>query len=267
MHPAGVFGIFSKKIHHITTRSSGQTKLSMNIIGLDAAAQDKNIGCILGKYENGHLEVKKCWDGTQPLVEFIGAGIQASEKSIVAIDAPLGWPVSFRKVLSTHCAGRPLAIEPESFFKRQTDLDIHKRFKKMPLEISADRIARTAFFTLKRIAGIEETLGFRLPLLWSFGELSTSGIVEVYPAATLLANELSIKGYKQKNIDPRKKLLEQLKISYDFTIPNELDLTRIEHDFDALVCCLACVDFIEERACPPDAIDEKIREEGWIWVK
>lgn len=239
----------------------------MTIIGLDAAVQDKDIGCVRGEYNHGSFTVTDRWDRKEPLVDTIAGWIKNSSQSILAIDAPLGWPVSFRKILNTHCAGRPLDIDPELFFKRQTDLDIRNRFRKTTLEITADRIARTAFFTLERMDKIEKQLEAEFQLLWSIQELNNYGIVEVYPAATLLANELPIKGYKKDNFNVRKKLFEQLKINYHFTNPKELDLTSIEHDFDAFICCLAGIDFIEGKSMPPNDLDQEIKEEGWIWVK
>lgn len=239
----------------------------MNIIGLDAAVQDKDIGCVRGKYNKGSFTVTDRWERKEPLVSYIGDWIKASEQAILAIDAPLGWPTSFRQVLNTHCAGRPLDIDPILFFKRKTDLDIRERFKKNPLEISADRIARTAFFTLERIGQIERNLESELQLLWSMEELKHYGMMEVYPAATLLANSFPIKGYKKDNTAAREKLYEGLKKNYNFTNHKGQDLTAIEHDFDAFVCCLACVDFIEGKCQAPDSIDQEIIEEGWIWVK
>ncbi|MBZ9728388.1 DUF429 domain-containing protein [Salegentibacter sp. JZCK2] len=239
----------------------------MIIIGLDAAVQDKDIGCVLGNYSEGSLKLLGKWERKQPLTDFITDGIKESEKAILAIDAPLGWPVSFRKILNTHSAGLSLDTDPELFFKRQTDLDIRQRFKKWPLEISADRIARTAFFTLNRIGKIEKDLDYKLNLLWSIQDLEKYGMLEVYPAATLLSLGFSIKGYKKDNAPARDKLYDQLKKIYNFNNFESIDLTTIDHDFDALVCCLACVDFIEGKSLPPAKIDSDIKEEGWIWVK
>lgn len=239
----------------------------MNIIGLDAAVQDKNIGCVRGTYHNGSFTLTEKWDRKGSLEDLIAGWVKESGQTVLAIDAPLGWPVTFRKILNTHCAGRPVETDPELFFKRKTDLNVRQRFKKWPLEISADRIARTAFFTLKRIGGIERRLEAELPLLWSMDELRDYGMVEVYPAATILANGFSVKGYKKDNTDIRNTLYDALKTGYDFSNPGALDLTSIEHDFDAFICCLACIDFIEGQAVAPEVIDRDMKEEGWIWVK
>lgn len=239
----------------------------MNIIGLDAAVQDKDIGCVFGEYRRGRLLLMQKWERKEPLEDFIFACIRDSPSAILAIDAPLGWPVSFRKVLNNHCAGRPLDVDPQSFFKRKTDLDVRQRFRKTPLEISADRIARTAFFTLQRLGKVEKQIDKKLELLWDVKSRNDHGLLEVYPAATLLANGLSIKGYKKENITARKKLYEELGALYNFSNPLNLDLTEVEHDFDALVCCLACADFIEGKSRAPDVLDREIKEEGWIWIK
>lgn len=242
-------------------------KQNINIIGLDAAVQEKNTGCIFGRYNRGSFTVKDRWDQKEPLTETMTRWIKDSGKAILAIDAPLGWPISYRRTLEGHVAGKPLNIDPESFFKRKTDLDIRQRFNKTTLEISADRIARTAFFTLGKIGNVAKLLNDELHLLWDVRDLNKYGMIEVYPAATLLANRLSIKGYKKKNNTIRKELYQKLQTNYKFSNPKDLDLTTIEHDFDAFLCCLACIDFIIGKASAPPFPDADLREEGWIWVK
>jgi hypothetical protein len=107
-----------------------------------------------------------------------------------------------------------------------------------------------------------------LPLLWSPEELTSSGIIEVYPAATIISHGLNGTGYKgkdQNKVDARRKLFDTL--SSNINVEASLDyLIENEDAFDAFVCVLAGVDFIKGRSVAPSSI-ENAHQEGWIWVK
>lgn len=101
-------------------------------------------------------------------------------------------------------------------------------------------------------------------LPWSHLQLPPLSAVKVYPAATLRARSLNSERYKKRQgIDLRrrlcKKLLEEL--------PTDLDLnslTESDDVFDAVVCALAGIDFIEGKAFEP--VDRASAfKEGWIW--
>jgi hypothetical protein len=61
-----------------------------------------------------------------------------------AIDAPLGWPKPLAETLIDHRAGMPIETPANAMFRRTTDLFIQRKLKKTPLDVGADRIARTA---------------------------------------------------------------------------------------------------------------------------
>jgi hypothetical protein len=61
-----------------------------------------------------------------------------------AIDAPLGWPKPLAETLIDHRAGLPIETPANAMFRRTTDLFIQRKLKKTPLDVGADRIARTA---------------------------------------------------------------------------------------------------------------------------
>lgn len=237
----------------------------MKIIGIDSAVQDKNIGMVLCEYINQQIHIKDKWDKAITFESQIEKWIDKN-KTILAVDSPLGWPKAFSKQLNDHLAGMTLGNDDKPFFKRQTDIDIALRFGKIPLEVSADRIARTAYHTLRRLGNLKTTITRNIEIIWSPTDDFDIGYIEVYPASTLLANKESIKGYKQ-NEEQRKIIFEN--ISKQYTIINEevTNIFNIEHDFDAFICCLAGVDFLENRCKRYIELNDTIRKEGWIWTK
>lgn len=60
------------------------------------------------------------------------------------MDAPLGWPRPLGPALSDHRAGEPIDPPADTLFHRETDGVVHRTVGKRPMEVGADRIARTA---------------------------------------------------------------------------------------------------------------------------
>jgi len=238
----------------------------MQVIGVDSAVQEKDNGLVLCNYHDNKLELVDKWERNGTVTTKILSWIGNAEQTLIAIDSPLGWPFEFTNSLATHKAGVPIEIGANDFFKRQTDLQIATEFNKRPLEVSADRIARTAFYTLDRIGKLRRETSRSIKLLWKFGEDFDIGFIEVYPASTILANGLSITGYKKEQ-SLRHNLLDELQKEYRLNNPNTIDVFKIEHDFDALVCCFSGVDFIEKRSIQYDSLSERIQKEGWIWAR
>lgn len=90
----------------------------------------------------------------------------------------------------------------------------------------------------------------------------------MYPAATIISHGLSGTGYKgskPENINARRKLFDSLSSNIKFSVPPNF-LIENEDAFDAFVCVLAGVDFIEGKCCPPQSL-KTAYQEGWIWVK
>jgi hypothetical protein len=235
------------------------------IIGIDSAVQDKNIGMVLCEYVNRQIHIKDKWDKSNTFEYQIEKWIDKN-KTILAFDSPLGWPKAFSEQLNNHHAGMTLGNDDKLFFKRQTDIDIALRFGKIPLEVSADRIARTAFHTLRRLGNLKTINSRKIEIIWNTTDYFDIGYIEVYPASTLLANKLSIRGYKQSE-EQRKRIFEDLAKQYTIINEEVTSLFSIEHDFDAFICCLAGVDFLENRCKRYKELNDVIRKEGWIWTK
>jgi hypothetical protein len=238
----------------------------MNIIGVDCAAQHKNIGLVKAKFTNDNLHIVDAKVGlsdTRPILsEWAKEG-----PCLLCIDAPLGWPKPMVTLLGEHLAGEKLHDDGNAFFRRETDLFIKRVYNKNPLDIGADRIARVALSALSIIHELRSSVGV-LPLIWSPSDSETSGIIEVYPAATIISHGLNGTGYKgskPENINARRELFDSLSSNVKLSVaPNSL--VEKEDVFDAFICVLAGIDFIEGRCCPPASL-EAARQEGWIWVK
>lgn len=150
-------------------------------------------------------------------------------------------------------------------FRRATDRFVREKLGKTPLDVGADRIARTAHSALAILGSLRQKLGQEIPLAWStdFDDVSA---IEVYPAATLIAHRIGSHGYKNPDqIAQRDNIIEHLKAQV--TISEEVSIIRSSPDaLDAAVCVLAGADFLRKRAIAPTAGDLAVaKREGWVW--
>lgn len=238
------------------------------VIGIDCAAQHRNIGLALGRIDGARVCIQEVVTGPADVVPVLARWALKFQPGIYALDAPLGWPAALGKALNSHEAGATLGPTSHELFRRMTDDFVYAKLGKRPLEVGADRIARAAVTTLKLLERLERETGMALPLLWNPGIPEAPGAIEVYPAATLLARRISIRGYKGRKPEHRRarealagRLGEHLEFEVD-----PATLAATDHALDAAVCVLAAADFAERRAMSPDGRDDgRLRKEGWIW--
>ena len=167
-------------------------------------------------------------------------------------------------MLSGHRAGEPIHTAPNDLFRRETDRFIQRTLGKTPLDVGADRIARTAHAALRMLGEIRREFALPIPLAWSTPPEGVAAI-EVYPAATLLAHGVRASGYKRPTqVEARQEILSAL--ARTMAIRTEASLLETSADaLDAVVCLLAAKDFLEGRAVGPT--DRALAEiEGWIWA-
>lgn len=118
--------------------------MGLNIIGIDCATQPARTGMALGDWDGEScqiLEVRKGSAANQPVEivrEWAGAG-----PFLLALGAPLGWPITMGEKLADHLAGRSLKADPGIFFTRASDRFVRDQIGKRPLEVGAALIART----------------------------------------------------------------------------------------------------------------------------
>ena len=241
----------------------------MLLVGLDCATQPKNTGLARATLDGGHLTVHEARTGrsAEDIVDTLATWLASAPEAVFALDAPLGWPLAMGTVLAAHQAGGSLAPEADQMFNRETDRVVRKMLGKKPLEVGADRIARTALSAL----GVLNAVGARVPVEmgWTPGAVASRQALEVYPAATLLARGLPTRGYKAAGArDLRADLVDAL----DAEIEPEARTAALvtDHALDAILCCVAAADYASGDVLAPEAAGvapERARREGWIWFQ
>jgi predicted RNase H-like nuclease len=239
----------------------------MRVIGVDCATNHSDVGVALGEYEAGAVCVSKVevCSRQRSAVAIVAEWLDGEVPALLAIDAPLGWPAAFARALVDHHAGDDLAVAPSDMFRRETDRFLRREIGKTPLDVGADRIARTAHAALAMLARLRDVTGAAIPLAWSHDTPTGIAAVEVYPAATLHVHGLRSTGYKKpQQVNERGEIVAAL--AGVLTLPADTSpLTRNADALDAVVCLLAAKDFLDGRAMEPVDAD-LAHQEGWIWT-
>jgi hypothetical protein len=192
--------------------------------------------------------------------------VKSSSRTLVAIDAPLGWPSRLADALRAHAAGEALDGEANQVFRRTTDAAVYKLVRKQTLDVGADRIARTALAALGALSELRKQSACAIPLAWAPDYSEHAAVIEVYPAGTLKARGLTCTGYKRHNdVAVRQTIADALADE----LPQLRTIAAGNDDaFDACLCLLAAKDFLCGRAVAPTPAELAVASrEGWIWVR
>ncbi len=239
---------------------------TLQILGIDAAVDPRNNGLAIAEYTNNRCKVRSLQTGHrgESIAHQILELIDASCPLLVAIDAPLGWPTALTQALHGHAAGRQLDGDPNELFARTTDRFVREKTGLKPLDVGADRIARTAAAALKLIASLRARTKQALPLLRSPAAAAKGGLIEVYPAATLKQRALPFRQYKKPDAT-------EIRMQIAASVAEELDIQPVtnqcvdsDHCLDAVLCVLGATDFLAGRCAGP-AEHVHFQQEGWIW--
>ena len=240
----------------------------IQIVGVDCATQDAKIGLARGRHDGGRTTLQ---DATvcgrrESAADRIAAWIIDSDApTLLAIDAPLGWPAPLARALAGHRAGEVPDASPDDMFRRATDRFVERELGKRPLDVGADRIARTAHAALTLLGKLRRELNEAIPLAWTPEWPGRCAAIEVYPAATLTAHGLRASGYKKPDdFLARREIRLALRLAMEIVV----DPTMLERNSDALdaaVCVLAGADFVGGRAMAPEDVT-RAHVEGWIWT-
>jgi predicted RNase H-like nuclease len=224
----------------------------MKIVGVDCATENTKIGLALGELDASSLKIL---DATlcsreRGAVSAVEDWISQDVAALVAIDAPLGWPKALADTLIEHTAGVTIETPANAMFRRATDRFIYDELTKTPLDVGADRIARTAHAALRLLSDLREALKSPIPLAWT-PDVAGIAAIEVYPAATLLARSIRSTGYKKAGLsEARREILKGL-LQHLTVLDSVGDLARNADLLDAVVCVLAGADFLRHEAMPP----------------
>lgn len=240
---------------------------AVRVIGLDAAADLANFGCVVCRYADDVLRLESARvlgsaPGESALASYCA---DSAERVLIAIDAPLGWPAPLGESLWEHRAGGVLAAAANDLFRRETDRWVRRVVGKQSLDIGADKIARATWRALDVLNGLRDAVKQPIPLAWHPLFEERVAVIEVYPAAMLAAHGFGATGYK----DSAKGLEARAELSAAFAarapwlrglVDEKVDI------FDAGLCAIAGADFMDGLASGPE--DRVLAEkEGWIWVR
>jgi predicted RNase H-like nuclease len=240
----------------------------LRIIGIDCATVAQKVGlalCVVGEGRPrlDQLLVGESW----PAIDAQLAR-WANDETLLAVDAPLGWPAPLADALHGHRAGAELPYATNTLFRRKTDDVVAEHLGKRPLDVGADRIARTAHTALSLLARLQRTIGKTIPLAWRPGSIDGPAAIEVYPAGTLAARGLPSSGYKARtsqSSELRHQLAEAVRQSLSADDDAAKLMVQSDHALDAALCTVAGLDFLAGDVLQPEDLDLAKRE-GWIWV-
>jgi hypothetical protein len=231
---------------------------TVRILGIDLASDPKRTAaCSVD------------WDGTVAAVRELREPVDdetavalASAANLVAIDAPLGWPVAFGDAIAKHQRREtwPASSVRELSYRR-TDLYVQDLVGLWPLSVSTDRIGIVAFRAARLLTLLRPGA--------TAARDGSSGILEVYPAAALRRWGLSFRGYKGADgMAVRRSIVDGLTAIAPITFDGfRTAVVASDNALDALVAALVGVAKHENLVEPlPEDMAEAAAIEGWIWL-
>lgn len=238
------------------------------VIGIDCAVDPNKVGLALASMDGGQcvlLEAVKCSKQSPPKNTVLEWIQELDSPILLALDAPLGWPEALSAELALHSAGNAISQKADKMFRRSTDSFVKNQIGKQPLDIGADRIARTAHATLNLLQEIRQSTREDICLAWNSEFDARIAAIEVYPAATLVSYNLpSMKYKKVEEESTRQEIILNLRQYID--IGQFENILRKDADvLDSVVCVLAAGNFLTSKAMSPPNL-ELAKKEGWIWV-
>lgn len=242
--------------------------MRINIIGIDCATNPTDVGIAFGRFSNEHTMVERVEQGSRrdEPADIVAAWLKGQDDpTLLALDAPLGWPNTLAEELQVHTAGRKFTSSANSLFRRSTDMFIKEKIGKQSLDVGADRIARTAYSALDLLNRLSQMLERNIKLAWE-PTINGISVIEVYPAATLIAHGIDTRGYKSTDGKAeRQRVIADLKLRV--TVSAEIpSIEKRSDSVDAIACVLAGQDFLSGLAFPPSD-NTLVAKEGWIWVR
>lgn len=239
----------------------------IRIIGIDCSTSDSSVAVAVGSATARGARINSvevCRAKAGSAAETIKKLLQRQVPTLLALDAPLGWPDALGHALASHRAGQLIAADSNDLFRRHTDREIKRITCQQPLDVGANLIARTAHWALRLLHDLGE--GSRIPLAWHPRDVVSRSAIEVYPAATMRARGIEAKSYKKRDQkEERRRLLRKLAQHVQFAEKDLAICVGCADAIDAAVCVLAGADFLKGRCFEPTK-PRLARKEGWIWA-
>ncbi|MEZ4388252.1 MAG: DUF429 domain-containing protein [Candidatus Krumholzibacteriia bacterium] len=243
----------------------------ITILGLDMAVDPRRRGVARGRLDGDACLVDRVWRGDHADTSALVAEGLAQGPVLLAVDAPLGWPRPLAEALGDHRAGSPPGPTADAMFRRHTDRVLARRLGKTPMDVGADRIARTAHAALTELARISAALGAPVELLWTWDRLPPLSAVEVYPGGLLVAAGFPVvSGYKPASATAaRRAIVTGLAGHLTLSAAARAGVLADADQLDAALCVLAGWDMVRGLAPAPGGRVEQdlARREGWIWCR
>lgn len=249
-----------------------QYNVNVTIVGVDCATDAKKIGVALATVigpDTTLLDVKCNFSACTQIIDTVCDWIRGADRVLLAFDSPLGWPAALGKALVHHEAGDKLDVEPNELFRRKTDRIVQKVVGKRPLDIGADRIARTAYWALTILDKLRKRMRHPIPLLLQTKVSERISVIEVYPAGTLEAHRQKSLNYKRPGQRTRREEVVNFIEATMHGLSDHLRALLLENAnaLDAVLCILAAIDFLAGDVIEISPEDyELAKKEGWIWV-
>jgi len=239
-----------------------------HIIGIDCATVPAKVGLALGVLEKQRLVLEEAAvaGDEQGMLERLGGWMAGRGPVLLALDAPLGWPEPLGRLLAAHRAGEVLDEQPNHLFRRHTDAFIKQRLGKLPLDVGADHIARTAQAALALLGKLRERSGEPIPLAWQVVYPARVAVLEVYPAGTLSAAGVRSSGYKEPGKTAERREIITWLATQMAGVGEQPLLADNADVLDAAICLVAGSDFLSGRVMQPPP-GTPVEKEGWIWVR
>lgn len=243
--------------------------------GIDLASQPRKTAACMIEWDHGRGRV--CCPGEGVTDRDIIGQVGQEYVSSVAIDAPFGWPSTFRDAVNGFHGAASWPDSPgeqaaqELMRLRVTDRAVHEETMLTPLSVSSDRIAIVAM----RCARLLSTL-WRQPGRVQ-DRAGLNGIAEVYPAAALVQWGLSQRAGvadpgTYKGNDPaarirRGRIFDAIANATHgwLEMHEKVRIVCIANDdcLDALICALIAR-AVELGRVLPVADPQAAADEGWI---
>lgn len=276
----------------------------VDILGIDCATAAADTGIARATLSPGddrpQLNFLRAGTRGTPVSAVLAQLLSPGRRLLVGLDAPLGWPAPMAELLPRHAAGDAVGYGANELFRRHTDRVVRERIGKQPLDVGADRIARTAVAALELLAELRERTGRRIPVLtrgravpaWLAGDaagdaasrvsapgISAPGVsaadavaaeapdavaAEVYPAGWIIARhgEPYRRGYRGDDAAARAVRARMLAdLETDIDFGVDAEAAVTDVDLlDAILCVIAGVDVLRGLCPSPEDLRSPLEE-------